>query len=240
MKPIVISYFTKDTLYEKEAAGLISSCEDIGVEYHVEGVKDLGRWDKNCCFKPTFILQKLQELQRPIFWIDSDAMLFQKLSHFDQADCDLSIYEDFSYPENHKFRMRSGSLFINYTKAAIRLLKCWKKECEKKLKENKEEVWDQAVLSEIIHKKQVGLRWEKMPLSYCRILCWTKDYLPEKETVICHFQASRLYKQIINKEMVQFSFLDHLTHEKLKEIRHTLKGFVHRDLNNDELPMHRK
>ena len=73
--PKVISYYTKNTLYEREVEDLTKSLEDFKLDYHIEGIEDFGGWERNCCFKPTFIKSKLLQFKKPVLWIDIDAVI---------------------------------------------------------------------------------------------------------------------------------------------------------------------
>jgi hypothetical protein len=92
--PIVVSYYTKNTVYEQEAQNLICSCEQFGIDHLVEAVEDLGSWEKNCAFKPYFLQQKMKELQRPLLWVDADAMFLQKMKQEPFMEADLAAFCD--------------------------------------------------------------------------------------------------------------------------------------------------
>ena len=51
MIPTVVSYYTKNTPYEDEIKHLIASCEKFGIPYEIDGIPNLGSWEKNCCYQ---------------------------------------------------------------------------------------------------------------------------------------------------------------------------------------------
>ncbi|HAB98582.1 MAG TPA: hypothetical protein DCE71_02020, partial [Parachlamydiales bacterium] len=55
--PLIISFYTQNTIYEKEVEDLEASCQSLELAYYIEGRKDLGTWEENCCQKPLFILE---------------------------------------------------------------------------------------------------------------------------------------------------------------------------------------
>lgn len=211
--PIIISFFTKDTLYAKEAKELIASCEYFGLEHCIEEVPNLGRWDKNCCQKPLYILEKLQKFKRAVIWVDSDAIIVKK-PEFDLEQYDLAVYIS-----KNPFSVRSGTMYVNYTNGAISLLNRWDKKCQEELqKANRDyEIWDQICLKDILFLEKIDIKLKKLPLGYCRILNRYKEILKKEESFIIHFQASNTYKQLINSDIKE-SFLNLLPVEELKKL----------------------
>ena len=70
--PRVISFYTKDTPYEKEAEGLAKSCDALGIRYFIEGINLDNDQTTNTLFKPIFIKEKINQLNEPLLWVDSD------------------------------------------------------------------------------------------------------------------------------------------------------------------------
>ena len=63
MFPTIICFYTPDTGYEKEVEGLIASCKKFDLPFSVDPIPNFGTWEKNCCFKPKYILKKLTDLK---------------------------------------------------------------------------------------------------------------------------------------------------------------------------------
>ncbi len=215
MAPVIISYFTRGTLYEKDAADLRQSCEQFGLEYAIEGIDCFGSWDHHCCFKPAFILQKLEEFKRPVVWVDADALIVKPPAFFQTLECDLAVRIDEEREKSDPAWLRTGTVFINYTKEGLKLTADWAALCQNALKTKPEghEVWDQICLKALI---QQGTKADiqSLPGSYCAIFDARED---QENPVILHYQASRLYKKFINGEVAPF--LEQLSIEELRDLR---------------------
>jgi hypothetical protein len=185
--PLVISFYTEQTPYQLEVLNLIRSCHEWGVDYAIEGVPSWGSWELNCFRKPQFILEKLLETKRPIFWVDADAT-FKKSP-------DFSFLEphDFSFleVEHHSpwMRFRAGSVFINYTEKGVGFALAWVEYCHGVHSRGEELSFvDQKALFALMQEPW-GISRFPLPPAYCQ-LC--DEALGDP--VIEHFQASRRFK----------------------------------------------
>jgi hypothetical protein len=226
--PIVISYYTKNTLYEKEALDLIASCKDLNLKHFIEPVENLGSWEKNCCMKPSFILSHLQKLKAPILWVDADAVIVNPLSYFSKLKCDIAFRRKM---KDDVYEVLSGTLFVNYTQKAIDLLKTWQAECQYQLDNRKEnvEVWDQKCLKEVLNKKKIkGIKTHYLPMEYCFIYGELLRGLDSKKIAILHFQASRLSKDFVSSQAQEPSFLQNMSplEMKLMRLAYQIQGFL--------------
>lgn len=208
--PVVISYFTTGTLYEKEVEALRISCEALGLEYRIEGIAPFGKWHEHTCYKPIYILQKMEELKRPLLWIDADAQIVQKPLFAWDCDLALRLYEE--YPPDHPSYPVTGTLYFGDTPEALSFVQSWAQAAQKALRE-KEFTVDQQLFGRILLKSQAKV--QVLPAGYAAIF---DENLSEKETFIIHYQASRLYKKMIDEE-VFFGVLEHLSVEELRALR---------------------
>lgn len=201
-KVLVISYFTKNTFYEKEKRSLIASLKEKKICYEIEAINSLGSWEKNCCYKPKFILEKLKKLKRPLLWIDADAVVLKDLDFFNSLkDCDISLKINESYAKDNPYRAMTGTLFINYTQNAIKILNLWNDLCQFLLKEKRDfELWDQMCLKYVLFDMKQKFCIKNLPEKYCYIFDDPYSNLEAKDIHILHFQASRL-KDCLNKEV---------------------------------------
>lgn len=192
--PLVVSYYTKDTLYQLEVQNLIASCEQWGLDHHIEPIASFGSWEGNCCFKPFFLLEKLQQFQRPLFWVDADGVFLKKPQWLEvfQKDAVVRIHD--SLKDSHPSKVISASLFINATSGAVALLKAWGQGCVDAFShpQRTEEVWDQMVLRDVILRGAAGAEIGVLPAEYLVI----DEH--SSSTVIAQYQASRRFKKIIN------------------------------------------
>lgn len=206
--PLVVSFYTKDTPYEQEVVHLRNSCERFQLEYCIEGVPSTGSWELNCAFKPLFLLQKLQELRRPLLWVDADAVFVQQPSWLDAFSRDLAV-RMYDCPDDHPSRIVSATLFVNATEAAINVIQLWAKECITLLqdKNRDKEVWDQDALRKVLLFKEHGAKFLPLPVAYSVIPDHPDDERECPFPVIIQNQASRRYKRWINHpEEIIFGF----------------------------------
>jgi hypothetical protein len=192
--PLVISFYTLDTPYEKDVQNLVNSCKKFDVDMHIEGIPDRGSWELNCAYKPFFIREKLQAFERPIFWVDADAVFLQK------PDFEMFLTEDFSVVQLSDqvepcYRVRAGSIFVNTTVEGWNILDAWCQEAERLIKEKGAPIkfLDQMSLYQVLCQNQTAHIGE-MPLSYCKVYDYDSEYIDQSKVVIEHHQASRRHR----------------------------------------------
>jgi len=202
----IISFYTKDTIYEKEIEDLSASCKTLQLDHYIEARKDLGSWEKNCSQKPLFIYECLEKFNEPLLWIDSDGIALQK-PNLNLGVCDLGLYFN-NYKMKHA---RNATIFVSPTKAAKEFMMLWYNTLqEMNARPKKELTPDQPVMNSLIRKKTVPLKIAKLPLEYMQI--FDRDEIPLEKTVILHFQASRTAK-------MDPLFWKNLTGKELKAMR---------------------
>ncbi|MCK4873045.1 MAG: methyltransferase domain-containing protein [Phycisphaerales bacterium] len=175
--PLVISFYTRDTIYEEEAASLIASCRALDLECDVRAVDSLGSWVVNCAHKPAFIAARQREHNRPILWVDADAVVNRPPNLLASTDADFAVYR---LPDGS---FASGTVFFGTTEAADALLQAWVRLCDA----------DPTELDQV----HLATAWQQVSASRDITTLW----LPEQYTkvfdqsltdpVIEHFQASR-------------------------------------------------
>ena len=215
-RPLVISYYTEGTLYEKEAVDLIASCEKFGLEYEISAVPNLGSWSANCCYKPEFILKKLEEHKRPVIWTDIDSVFVKKPELFDECYADVAMRINDHVPVEDRAKILSGTLFFNDTPSAKKLLQLWQKECERHIAKGGM-VFDQVCLRKVVLHYPTIVEMKRLPVSYVMIVDNPEDKKYPEDAVIVHYQASRLYQKIIDNEVAPLAA--YLSQEELKKVR---------------------
>jgi hypothetical protein len=199
--PVVVSFYTKDTPYEKEVQNLIQSCKKFNLETSIDGIDSFGSWELNCAFKPFFLFQKLQELKRKLLWVDADAMFVKEPTPLDVFAADLAVRINQDLPDDHPSKVMSGTVFVNFTPQSQELLRKWAQACIKELMDQnrREEFWEQTALRDIIVKNNHPFDIRSLPISYTKISGHPTD---EKITpIIEHYQASRRHKSAINQKI---------------------------------------
>lgn len=188
--PLVVSYYTKNTPYEKEAENLRNSCKKFGIDHQIEGIPDQGDWVKNCAFKPQFLKQKMQEFQRPLLWVDADAVFLQPLcfEEFMFFPAAITWYEGVEDPA---FAVHAGTLYINSSKEGLATLDLWCQCCESIVKNTKTTppFLDQIGLFLLLKKSPSSI--SPIPERYCKVFDRHTDGLHPDDVVIEQRQASR-------------------------------------------------
>lgn len=190
--PAIISFYTEGTPYEEEVQNLIASCEKYNLEAHIDAVPSQGSWELNCAYKPFFILEKLNLLQKPLLWVDADGVFMQKPSYQEVFSCDLATrIED--VPDTHPSKVITSTLFVR--PGAEDLLRLWIQNCHKRLLDpnRQEEFWDQEALRDVI--LQSPTRVGGLSISYAKIFDHPGD--AAHSSIIQHYQASRRFKKFI-------------------------------------------
>lgn len=182
----IISGYTINTPYEKEVENLKRSLASLGLSTeHIIGFKNQGTWEKNCQYKAIIIKNKLLELNRPVVWLDADAVVKKNPELFFRIDKDIA----FCFRKIVKsLELVSSTIFIKPTDLNFSIIDEWIKLNNLNPKE-----WDQKILQKIIEEKNID--YYNLPFSYCKI-----DYMKSDEIVIGQNQASRRFKSIINAD----------------------------------------
>lgn len=159
------------------------------MEFHVESKKTLGSWERNCALKPAFILEKLEEFKRPVFWIDADAVLLKKPDLHSFLPYDFSVRFMDLFQQDERYRLNTASLFVNYTPAARVLMSKWVDLCNHP---DPPPFLDQMTLNTLLQTHTLNLF--PMPVAYCKIFDLDAFFLNDDEVIIEQTQASRRYK----------------------------------------------
>jgi len=199
---IVCCFATIDTPYEEIAEShLLPSLQKLNIEYNYTKIENLGNWNRNTGFKPSFALQMLDiHKDRNIVLLDVDARVEKYPEIFDTIPDKYNIAAHildqnlWFQRKNTKKELLSGSLFIRNNERSKYLVNEWIEECRRSRE------WEQRSLSAILALNNE--RIYELPLSYCYM-----DTLPDgrqphikvDEVIIRHFQASRICKPFVRK-----------------------------------------
>jgi len=195
--PLVISFYTLDTPYEEEVKYLQDSCQKWNIEHVIEGVPSAGSWELNCAFKPIFILQQMVKYQRPLLWVDADAVFIRPLEYVEAFSSDIGI-RLYDCPDDHPSKIVTATVFMNATESAKQIVQLWAKECMSLLAEkNRKEVWDQDALRRVFLQYRDKVDFATLPPKYSKITGHPDD---ERilDPIILQNQASRRYKRWIS------------------------------------------
>jgi len=189
--PLVVSYYSKKTPYEKEAEKLINSCKRFNIEHHVEGIEDRGSWKENCAYKPYFMKKKMKEFQRPLLWVDADAVFLQGLKFEEFMFSDLVFYYDLNI-KDARFAAFAGTVYINATAGGHESLDLWCHFSDEIIKKTGEPTpyLDQVSLYFAILSKP-SFNYAELPVIYAKVFDRHIHGLDPSEVVIEHNQVSR-------------------------------------------------
>lgn len=212
----IISYFTRNTFYEKDAEQLRLSCEKAGLDHQIDGIDSFGKWHEHVCYKPHFILQKLNELKRPLLWVDADAEVVQKPPPLPECDLSLRVFDHF--PADHPSYLFAATIYCSYTPQTLALIETWGRLCQEGMEKNPGlEVSDQVFLKAALDQLSGQIRFHPLPAGFAAL--FDQDSLPPDQLYIVQYQASRLYRKFINQEIVSFGAFDSLSIQDLRNLR---------------------
>jgi hypothetical protein len=200
LQPLVISFYTLNTPYEQEVKNLLTSCENWEIPFHVEGRQSKNSWHANCAMKPFFILEQFKKWQKPLFWIDADAIFLQKPDFTPFLSGDLSIRSLPFFPLDHPFHFFAGSFFIHFTSKAQEFLERWCAFCEEKLQQKPiEDYLEQNTFFRLLRESSHSFHIQPLPTAYAKIFDLDSLFIADEEVIVEHAQASRRFKDCIHE-----------------------------------------
>lgn len=194
MRPLVIGYYTIDTPYEKEADVLKLSLDALKYRYEIEGVQNLGSWQKNTQHKAEYVARKLIEHPDiPLLYLDVDAIMISPPVILDTLDCDIAAVHFGKTTE-----LLSGTVYFGPTGISRKVVAEWlalNKMYPDKLPDGRA-AWDQRTLALAI-KKVPECRFVELPQEYTWITELTQKECPGLAPVICHTRGAFRWKKLI-------------------------------------------
>ncbi|MBS0621022.1 MAG: hypothetical protein JSS61_06150 [Verrucomicrobia bacterium] len=189
-EPLIISFYTENTPYQLEALSLIASCREFDLDWEIEGIPSQGSWERNCAFKPFFILEMMRKHDRPLFWVDVDAVFKKRPDFSFLQGADIGLREMARFAHDPRFKFFSGSLFVNATRAAHKFVSEWCSLCE----ENRDLPFlDQTSLVDLMEKSQ-EIKICPLPIALAKVFDIDAEEIDPDEVIVEHYQASRRYR----------------------------------------------
>ncbi len=182
MKPIICSFYTKE--YLTLANRMVESAKRWGYETDVIEIEKIhGKWLDTIYWRANFVDLMLKKHQRPIVWLDCDAVIESDPVLFESIDADFAAHvHTFKWAKDE---LLGGTMFFNYTPKCFELIDTW-------LHFNK--VIPKENLSQKVIKaafKHWDGKFFELPASYCQIF----DLMADCGTpIISHHQASRQFR----------------------------------------------
>lgn len=120
-KFIVVSYYTKGTPYQAEAAKLEGSLINHKAPYHIAAVPNLKSWGKNTHFKAIFIKNMLDQFFGVnIVFTDADSIFHCYPQMFAELDCDIAVhFRNWRHAQNE---LLSGTIYLANNKIVRRVV----------------------------------------------------------------------------------------------------------------------
>lgn len=169
----LISFYTEGdekNYYVKCADRLRENCKQYNLDLDLVKKENLGSYRDNCLSKPKFILDKLNEHQSPLVWVDVDTIFRNYPEHFYSEQL-LNVDIGFSSSHPHLGGMKASPLYFNTNELSKVFLEDWISVCNQTL-ENMDVNFDHESLFSIVDKYKETVRYGVFPETYCQ---WPQD-----------------------------------------------------------------
>lgn len=113
------SYYTKNTSYEDDAKRLADSLTRFNLDYRIDGLLPKPSWVENCAQKADYVKTVFLESDRPICWLDADAVVVRQPKRI------LSFDGDFGVLARNGSQFSGGQVLFGKTAPAKKLIERW-------------------------------------------------------------------------------------------------------------------
>ena len=191
-KPIIVSFYTKGSIYEENVVKLKESLWRYSLKCDIQRIDGRGNWHENIKIKPRFIRDMmLKHKGRPIVWVDADAVIKDKPDLFDSLKCDFAYHNRKKRQSRDDFELLSGTLYFANNERALDLVNLW-------IRYTKDypNLWDQKSLQYAFGDWQSDPinKFAELPVEYCAIFDGWEVKQGGIIPVIEHHQLSRQVK----------------------------------------------
>lgn len=175
--PTICSLYTPNWEYPAFAEKLAKNCEELNLNYNICGYEDTGSYLRNCRLKPNHIQSVMEDLNRPLLWIDVDGSIYKKPEIFVNTEKDFMAKK---MPVNRVRYWHVGTMFFNNTHMGKNFLKAWVE------KTNTISGSDELALDLLWNEGEFEkcLSFSDIPVYYFRIK--NRKYSPNTKDVIIH------------------------------------------------------
>lgn len=194
---LVIAYYTENTSYEALAGKLKKSLANFNLSHYIEGIKDLGSWEKNTHYKAHFIKSILESRNQDILYVDVDAQFKAYPDLIEKLDCDIAYRtQDFRWRADEAL---SGTIFLKNNDKVKRFVNRWIELNEAiPAQRMKPETWEQKNMQRA--QREMGeLVYYNLPPEYTFIYDHMKMMYPGVSPVVEHYQESRNVHKNMNQ-----------------------------------------
>ena len=124
----VITYGTKDGIYDKYLNRLKESCHAHNINFHGETISPRSRAGATL-IKPSFIKDKLDSFKKPVIWLDADAVISGSFQ-LPGDPWDVGVTPNTAYVDRKRNPVSAFLLAFRPTPSAFYFLDIWKRLCE--------------------------------------------------------------------------------------------------------------
>ena len=206
MRPIYISFYTD--MYRLHAMNLIDSLDRFSLDRDVIELPSRESWRLNCLRKPEYILQKLEQHERAVVWIDADGVVRNDPHLFESLlsnGVHHAAHMSFRWRPRCKSEYLSGTMMFSSNDKTIRFLNGvigMIRNDPHKYGGDQEYFRDG---NRWMHETDPDWVSRDLPRSYCHIF---DSELSGEEPVIDHHQASRRLKSKVGRHLRPFKLGD--------------------------------
>ena len=167
MKTTAISFYSdieERTYYSDHASRLISECESFDIPYDIRNKPSLGTYQLNCLSKPHYILDMIEELNKPVLWLDIDTKIHKPLDIFDSFDSDVDMV--LATANGMLSGIKASPLYFGNTDNAKKFLMAWHNS-GRDILENNRGVFDHEPLFPLVQHFHDKINMKFVGPQYC-------------------------------------------------------------------------
>ena len=192
----IIAFHTPDEMYRNEAARLKKTLDRLDLAYRFVEVTPHENWVRTTLSKPSWISELRDELKGPLLYVDVDALV-----HEDPWPVLSRVDADVAAHVTPRGEFTSGTVLINDTPGARRLLSRWQELAEARRDKDRGELeatgenGDQGLLKEAVLESEgaanAAFTFHRLPPNLTYIFDRVETTYLEGSVIIEHLQASR-------------------------------------------------
>lgn len=142
----IVSYFTRNTIYQNIMINYLMPCLDIlKIPNAIYAIEDTGSWETNACFQPSIIWRAMKTWPNDrIVWMDADVFVRGYPTLFEDipSRCDIGLYYR-QYQDHYgeipanmgivtpKPELNTGVIWFNNTPKMVGFVEEWMDRCAK-------------------------------------------------------------------------------------------------------------
>ena len=124
MNPLIVSFFSDiedNTYYSDHGKRLIDECKYLKLRYDITEKESTGDYRLNCLSKPKYILDKLDEKQEDLLWLDVDSKIHKEPVRFNDINGDIG----FATSNGNLSGMKASPIFLKNNEKSRMFVKTW-------------------------------------------------------------------------------------------------------------------